>query len=96
MHSYQRAIAVALATFGASVLGMALQLVVPAQVLADSRGTVGAMVGLITLLPALVLGLGNVVLSCGGGNRVDLHRLPGGAEGIRTDGRRGAGHTRRP
>ena len=57
MHSYQRAIAVALATFGASVLGMALQLVVPAQVLADSRGTVGAMVGLITLLLALVLGL---------------------------------------
>jgi hypothetical protein len=57
MHSYQRAIAVALATFGASVLGMALQLVVPAQVLVDSKGTVGAMVGLITLLLALVLGL---------------------------------------
>jgi hypothetical protein len=57
MHSYQRAIAVALATFGASVVGMALQLVVPAQVLADSKGTVGAMVGLITLLLALVLGL---------------------------------------
>jgi hypothetical protein len=55
MHSYQRAIAVALATFGASVVGMALQLVVPAQVLADSKGTVGAMVGLITLLLALVL-----------------------------------------
>ena len=57
MHSYQRAITVALATFGASVLGMALQLVVPAQVLSDSKGTVGAMVGLITLLLALVLGL---------------------------------------
>lgn len=57
MQSYQRTIAVALATFGASVLGMALQLVVPAQVLADSKGTVGAMVGLITLLLALVLGL---------------------------------------
>src|ERR1700722_19912485 len=57
MHSYQRAIAVALATFGASVLGMALQLIVPSQVLADSKGTVGAMVGLITLLLALVLGL---------------------------------------
>ena len=50
MQSYQRTIAVASATFGASVLGMALQLVVPAQVLADSKGTVGAMVGLITLL----------------------------------------------
>ena len=57
MHSYQRAMAVALATFGASVLGMALQLIVPAQVLTDSKGTVGAMVGLITLLLALVLGL---------------------------------------
>ncbi len=45
MHSYQRAIAVALATFGASVLGMALQLVVPAQVLADSKGTVGRWSG---------------------------------------------------
>src|SRR5271165_1718773 len=57
MYSYQQAIAVGLATFVASVLGMALQLVVPAQVLADSKGTVGAMVGLITLLLALVLGL---------------------------------------
>jgi len=57
MHSYQRAIAVALATFGASVLGMLLQHVVPAQVLTDSKGTVGGMVGLITLLLALVLGL---------------------------------------
>src|SRR5271166_2780983 len=57
MHSYQRAMAVALTIFGASVLGMALQFVVPAQVLADSKGTVGAMGGLITLLLALVLGL---------------------------------------
>ncbi len=57
MHSYQRAIAVALATFGASVVGMLLQHVVPAQVLTDSKGAVGAMVGLITLLLALVLGL---------------------------------------
>ena len=57
MYSYQRAIAVALTTFGASVVGMALQLIVPAQVLTDSKGTVGAMVGLITLLLALVLGL---------------------------------------
>jgi len=57
MHSLKRAIAVAAATFGASVLGMLLQHVVPAQVLTDSRGTVGAMVGLVTLLLALVLGL---------------------------------------
>ena len=57
MHSTQRAIAVACATFGASVLGMALQHIVPAQALTDSKGTVGAMVGLVTLLLALVLGL---------------------------------------
>ena len=57
MHSYHRAIAVALATFFASLLGMALRLVVPAQVLTDSKGPVGAMTGLITLLLALVLGL---------------------------------------
>lgn len=44
-------------TFGASVLGMLLQGLVPAQALAESKGTVGAMVGLVTLLLALVLGL---------------------------------------
>src|ERR1700722_13329176 len=32
---------------------------------------------------------GNVVLSCGIGNRVVLRRLPGGAEGIQTDCHRG-------
>ena len=57
MHSLTRSIAVAVTTFGASVVGMALQWILPAQVLTDSKGTVGAMVGLITLLLALVLGL---------------------------------------
>ena len=57
MQSYQRAFAVACATFGASVIGMLLQHIVPAQVLTDSKATVGSMVGLITLLLALVLGL---------------------------------------
>ena len=57
MHSTQRAIAVALTTFGASLLGMALRLIVPAQVLTDSKATVGGMLGLVTLLLALVLGL---------------------------------------
>ncbi len=57
MQSLTRAIAVALTTFGASVVGMALQWVVPAQVLAEAKGTVGAMAGLVTLLLALVLGL---------------------------------------
>jgi hypothetical protein len=57
MHSLTRAIAVALTTFGASLVGMALQWVVPADVLTASKGSVGAMVGLVTLLLALVLGL---------------------------------------
>jgi hypothetical protein len=57
MHSLTRSIAVALTTFGASLVGMALQWTLPAQVLTDSKGTVGAMVGLVTLLLALVLGL---------------------------------------
>ena len=57
MHSFNRAIFVALITFGASLVGMALQWVVPADVLTASKGSVGAMVGLVTLLLALVLGL---------------------------------------
>ena len=56
MHSLYRAIFVAAITFGASLVGMALQWEVPADVLTASKGSVGAMVGLITLLLALVLG----------------------------------------
>jgi hypothetical protein len=56
MHSLYRAILVAAITFAASLVGMALQWEVPADVLTASKGTVGAMVGLITLLLALVLG----------------------------------------
>src|ERR1700734_3967674 len=56
MHSLVRAIFVAAITFGASLIGMALQWAVPAEVLTASKGSVGAMVGLITLLLALVLG----------------------------------------
>ena len=57
MHSLRRAIAIAVILFSASVIGMLLQWVVPADVLTASKGTVGAMVGLVTLLLALVLGL---------------------------------------
>src|SRR5260370_5784176 len=57
MHSLSRSIAVALTTLGASVLGMLLQLIVPTQYLTEAKGTVGAMVGLVSLLMALVLGL---------------------------------------
>ena len=57
MHSLTRAAGIAAILFGASVVGMLLQWVVPADVLTASKGTVGAMVGLVTLLLALVLGL---------------------------------------
>jgi hypothetical protein len=57
MSALNRSIAVAAITFGASLVGMALQWVVPADVLTVSKGSVGAMVGLVTLLLALVLGL---------------------------------------
>jgi hypothetical protein len=57
MNSLYRSIAVAAITFGASLVGMALQWAVPADVLTASKGSVGAMVGLVTLLLALVLGL---------------------------------------
>jgi hypothetical protein len=57
MSALNRSIVVAAMTFGASLVGMALQWVVPADVLTASKGSVGAMVGLVTLLLALVLGL---------------------------------------
>jgi len=57
MHSLYRAVFVAASGCGASVVGMLLQWVVPADVLTASKGSVGAMVGLVTLLLALVLGL---------------------------------------
>lgn len=57
MRSLNLSIAVALATFGASVAGMLLQWTVPADVLTASKGSVGAMVGIVGLLLALVLGL---------------------------------------
>jgi hypothetical protein len=57
MNSVNRALAIAAILFGASVVGMLLQWVVPGDVLTASKVTVGAMVGLVTLLLALVLGL---------------------------------------
>jgi hypothetical protein len=57
MHPLYRAIFVAAITFGASLLGMALQWEVPADVLTAAKGPVGAMTGLVSLLLALVLGL---------------------------------------
>jgi hypothetical protein len=57
MHSLIRVGAVALVTFASTIAGMLIQLTIPAHALTDARGTVGAMVGLVTLLLALVLGL---------------------------------------
>ncbi|HEX9170285.1 MAG TPA: hypothetical protein VF886_15395 [Roseiarcus sp.] len=57
MHALSRAVAVAAISFAASLVGLALQWVVPAEVLTASKGSVSAMVGLVTLLLALVLGL---------------------------------------
>jgi hypothetical protein len=57
MQPLTRSIAVALTTFGASMLGMLLQRTMPLDILNASRGSVAAMVGLVGLLLALVLGL---------------------------------------
>jgi hypothetical protein len=57
MNALNRAVVVAATTFAASLLGMGLQLLTPAHTLGDSKATVGAMIGLFTLLLALVLGL---------------------------------------
>ena len=57
MQPLSRSISVGLITFGASILGMLIQLGVPLDVLTASKGAVGAMVGLVAGLLALVLGL---------------------------------------
>ncbi|WP_158817499.1 hypothetical protein [Methylocapsa sp. S129] len=57
MNSLVRSAGIAAVTFACGVVGMLIQLTLPVQYVTDARGTVGAMVGLITLLLALVLGL---------------------------------------
>ena len=57
MNSLTRSLAVGAITFGASIVGMLIQLAVPLDVLTASKGAVGSMVGLVSLLLALVLGL---------------------------------------
>jgi hypothetical protein len=57
MNPLIRSIAVAALTFGASLVGMWLQRYIPADMLTASKGSVAAMVGLVGLLLALVLGL---------------------------------------
>jgi hypothetical protein len=57
MSALYRAIAIAAIAFAASLVGMALQWEVPADVLTASKASIGAMVGLVSLVLALVLGL---------------------------------------
>ena len=57
MSTIVRATVVALTTFATGLLGLWVQSFLPAQVLSDGKGMVGSIVGLVTLLLALVLGL---------------------------------------
>ena len=57
MPSVRRAASIALLAFASSLLGFLLQWIVPVQHVTDSKPAVGAVVGLVTLLLALVLGL---------------------------------------
>ncbi|RBP03777.1 hypothetical protein DFR50_14224 [Roseiarcus fermentans] len=57
MHSLTRSVAIGLTTFGASVVGMLIEWEAPLDMLNASKGAVGGMVGLVSLLLALVLGL---------------------------------------
>jgi hypothetical protein len=57
MSTIARAVVVALTTFASGLLGLWVQSFLPAQVLSDGKGMVGSIVGLVTLLLALVLGL---------------------------------------
>ena len=57
MNSITRTVVVALLTFASGLIGFWVQSFVPAPYLADAKGMVGSVVGLVTLLLALVLGL---------------------------------------
>ena len=57
MSSLQRASFVAVSVFACAMLGLLLQLALPAHVVVDGRGAVGSVIGVVALLIALVLGL---------------------------------------
>jgi hypothetical protein len=57
LNSVVRSLAIGALIFAASLAGMGLQGLIPADVLNISKGAVGAMTGVIALLLALVLGL---------------------------------------
>jgi hypothetical protein len=57
MASLRRAVSVASSTFACAMVGLAVQDIVPAHAVADGRGAVGSVIGVVALLLALVLGL---------------------------------------
>jgi hypothetical protein len=57
MNSVARTLVVACLTFASGLVGFLLQWLLPVQHVADAKGMIGSIIGLITLLLALVLGL---------------------------------------
>ncbi len=57
MTSIVRTVIVALLTLMSGLLGFLLQWLLPVQYVADAKGMIGSIIGLVTLLLALVLGL---------------------------------------
>jgi hypothetical protein len=57
VNPFARTLIVALLTFASGLLGFVLQWLLPVQDVADARGMIASIIGLITLLLALVLGL---------------------------------------
>ena len=57
MNPFVRTVIFALLTFASGLLGFFLQWLLPVQYVADTKGVIGSIIGLVTLLLALVLGL---------------------------------------
>jgi len=57
MKTIERTALVAIVTFASGMMGFLIQWLLPVQYVADSKGAIGSVVGLVTLLLALVLGL---------------------------------------
>ena len=57
MNSLVRSLIVVLLTFASGLVGFFLQGLLPVQYVADAKGMIGSIIGLVTLLLALVLGL---------------------------------------
>jgi hypothetical protein len=57
VNPFARTVIVALLTFASGLLGFLLQWLLPVQYVADAKGMIGSIIGLVSLLLALVLGL---------------------------------------